>query len=370
MLLVPWPRPKEWFEPFESYGSFLINVRFKDLFEAIPAFPYLCLPIVLLVRGKGIEVDETKVKTIRDLPTLKSVKSYCLDKVTFTEYVPWVCDECKENEITRRINFDAIPPVTCVVEHNHAAQPVDDPIWRGCYIIWNNKYTLDGVITHLSDKGSQSVSEKAKLLQLHLHFEMVSKDDLLPKHQDKFDSMVQEMISGEHALRALTPYGELLVFHILRTAPASLEIQTPDNVLAARDVVNDRASTEDDAQVMTDELGRGKRIRKIIASYCHDNKFPIRNSDPVSPVTDLYELDGVVAHLSDKACQSVSEKAKLLLLYLHFEMVSKDELWPEYFNTSEANDDDIELFLFPSEARHQEKFDRLIEDMIGGVYAL
>jgi len=43
------------------------------------------------------------------------------------------------------------------------------------------------------------------------------------------------------------------------------KIQTPDNVLAARDAVNDRAPTEDYAQVMTDELGRGKRIRKIIA---------------------------------------------------------------------------------------------------------
>ncbi|KAH0670707.1 hypothetical protein KY290_026104 [Solanum tuberosum] len=51
-------------------------------------------------------------------------------------------------------------------------------------------------------------------------------------------------------------------------------------------------------------------------------------------------------------------------------MVSKADLWPEYFNTSEANADDIELFFFPLEARHQEKFDCLVDDMIGGVYAL
>ncbi|KAG5590439.1 hypothetical protein H5410_040953 [Solanum commersonii] len=88
------------------------------------------------------------------------------------------------------------------------------------------------------------------------------------------------------------------------------------------------------------------------------------NSNPVPPGTDLvehshdvqlvddpYELDRVVAHLSDRACQSVSEKSKLLLLYLHFEMFSKNDLWHEYFNTSEANADDIELFFFPSEAR-------------------
>ncbi|WMV41784.1 hypothetical protein MTR67_035169 [Solanum verrucosum] len=253
------------------------------------------------VSGKGIEIDDTKVKAIRDLPTLKSVKSYCLDKVTFTEYVPWVCDECKENEITRTMNSDAVPPVTCLVEHSHVAQPVDDPIWRGCYNIRNNKYTLDGVVAHLSEKASQSVSEKVKPFQLHLRFEMVSKDDLWPKyfntpeaivddielfffpskarHQDKFDSMVQEMIGGEHALRASTPYGELLVFKstelplrhwkrykvVVAVYWYQTWIQTPDNVLAARDVVNDRASIEDDAQVLTDELRRGKRIRKTIA---------------------------------------------------------------------------------------------------------
>ncbi|WMV50357.1 hypothetical protein MTR67_043742 [Solanum verrucosum] len=189
------------------------------------------------------------------------------------------------------------------------------PIWRGCYNIWNNKYNLDGVVAHLSDKASQSVSEKAKLLQLHLHFEMVSKDDLWPKyfktleatvddielfffpsearHQDKFDSMVQDIIGGEHALRALTPYGELLVFtstelplrhwryqrkcylwgifRATRGSNSRLLVpnrnRTPDNVLAARDLVNDRTPTEDDAQVMTGELRRDKRIRKTIARF-------------------------------------------------------------------------------------------------------
>lgn len=53
--------------------------------------------------------------------------SYCLDKVTFTEFVPWLCDDCKENEITRTTNSDAVQPVTDLVQHSHV---VDDPIWR------------------------------------------------------------------------------------------------------------------------------------------------------------------------------------------------------------------------------------------------
>uniref|UniRef100_M1DWE9 AIPP2-like SPOC-like domain-containing protein n=1 Tax=Solanum tuberosum TaxID=4113 RepID=M1DWE9_SOLTU len=101
------------------------------------------------------------------------------------------------------------------------------------------------------------------------------------------------MIGGEHALRALTPYGELLIFTstelplrhwrcqrkcylwgIFRTTqgsssrlPVPNRNRTPDNVLATRDPVNDRAPTEDDAQVMTGELRRGKRIRKTIARF-------------------------------------------------------------------------------------------------------
>ncbi|KAG5580559.1 hypothetical protein H5410_051186 [Solanum commersonii] len=107
---------------------------------------------------------------------------------------------------------------------------------EGCYNIWNNEYTLDIVVAHLSDKASQNVSEKEKLLQLHLHFEMVPKEDLWPKYFNRPQATVDDI--------------ELFFF------PSE-----------ARDAVNDRAPTEDDAQVMTDELGRGKKIRKIIARF-------------------------------------------------------------------------------------------------------
>uniref|UniRef100_M1CXJ1 E4/E8 binding protein-1 n=1 Tax=Solanum tuberosum TaxID=4113 RepID=M1CXJ1_SOLTU len=194
--------------------------------------------------------------------------------------------------------------------------------------------------------------------------------------------MVQEMIGGEHALRALTPYGELLVF-------TSTELPC--------------ATGDTNGNATYGAFSERHKLYKVVfvvhshftVCHCNDNKFPIRNSDLFPPGTDLvehshdiqpvddpicrgcfnvlnekYELDRVVAHLSDKECQSVSEKAKLLLLYLHFEMVSKADLWPEYFNTLEANAYDIELFFFSSEARHREIFDHLVEDMIGGVYDL
>ncbi|WMV41790.1 hypothetical protein MTR67_035175 [Solanum verrucosum] len=140
------------------------------------------------------------------------------------------------------MNSDAVPPVTYLVEHSYAAQPIVDPIWRGCYTIWNNKYTLDGVVAHLSYKASQ----KATIDDIELIFFPSE-----ARHQDKFYSMVEDMIGGENALR----WGAT-VFHIHRTAPASLD-------------------------------------------DCHDNKFPIMNSDPILPGTDLVEHSHVVQLVDD-----------------------------------------------------------------------
>ncbi|KAH0681648.1 hypothetical protein KY290_020244 [Solanum tuberosum] len=109
-----------------------------------------------------------------------------------------------------------------------------------------------------------------------------------------FSSQRQDMIGGEHSVRASMPYEELLVFTsvelplcdwrlqlkcylrgIFRATqsfssrllvPSRIQYemvhQTHDNVLAARDVVNDRDPIEVDAQVVTDELGKDKKIKR------------------------------------------------------------------------------------------------------------
>ncbi|XP_055824874.1 uncharacterized protein LOC129893385 [Solanum dulcamara] len=225
-------------------------------------------------------------------------------------------------------NSDVVPPGNDLVEHSHAVQPVHDPIWRGCYNIWNNKeyVTLNGVVAHLSVKASQTVSEKAKLLALYLHFEMVPKSYLWPKcfntseatdddielyffpsearHKQEFDRLVEDMIGGEHALQAFTPFRELLVFTstelplrhwryqqkyylwgVFRATHGSssrkmisngiqsgMVRQTPETLLANRDKINvdnNSTPTEVDTPIMTDVLRRGKRIRKIarLADY-------------------------------------------------------------------------------------------------------
>ncbi|KAH0669642.1 hypothetical protein KY285_023802 [Solanum tuberosum] len=164
---------------------------------------------------------------------------------------------------------------------------------RGCFNGWNKKYKLDGVVAHLSDKESQSVSEKAKLLFLNLHFVMLPKANLWPKffNTSKATTDDIELFFFPSEARydwwracctSINAIWGVVGFHIHRTAPESLEAtqgssscllvpnriqsgmvrQTPDNVLVARDIVNDRVPTEVNAQVITIELAKGKRIKR------------------------------------------------------------------------------------------------------------
>ncbi|MCE5166429.1 hypothetical protein HAX54_019293 [Datura stramonium] len=62
------------------------------------------------------------------------------------------------------------------------ALPVYDPIWRGGFNIWNEKYKIiDGLAAHLSAKACQRVWEEAKLFSPFLHFEMLPQSDIWPK---------------------------------------------------------------------------------------------------------------------------------------------------------------------------------------------
>ncbi|KAH0681649.1 hypothetical protein KY290_020245 [Solanum tuberosum] len=82
------------------------------------------------------------------------------------------------------------------------------------------------------------------------------------RNQEKIDHLVEDMIGGEHALRALTPYGELLLFEKL-AGRIPIEMLLMEHFQSdTGDVVNDRAPTKVDAQVMTTELGKGKRIKR------------------------------------------------------------------------------------------------------------
>ncbi|KAL3513829.1 hypothetical protein ACH5RR_026546 [Cinchona calisaya] len=80
--------------------------------------------------------------------------------------------------------------------------------------------------------------------------------------------------------------------------------------------------------------------------------------------------DGLVAHLSSKACRKVYEEAMLLPSSLDLEMLAKLDCWPKSFQKSRPSDDDIALYFFPLNKRSEGLFDHLVEEMIDQGLAL
>ncbi|XP_059631622.1 PHD finger-containing protein 1-like isoform X2 [Cornus florida] len=79
---------------------------------------------------------------------------------------------------------------------------------------------------------------------------------------------------------------------------------------------------------------------------------------------------GVVAHLSSKACPRAYEEASFLPTLLCTEMLPKFNVWPKSFQRSEPCDDNIALYFFPQNKTYESFFDSLVDDMVGGEFAM
>ncbi|XP_073157198.1 uncharacterized protein [Henckelia pumila] len=77
----------------------------------------------------------------------------------------------------------------------------------------------------------------------------------------------------------------------------------------------------------------------------------------------LSMLDGVVAHISTRACQEAYEESSQFQPVLHLEMLPKSAVWPKSFEISEPSCDSIALFFFSSE-RSERDFDLFVDAMM------
>ncbi|KAL6984283.1 hypothetical protein U1Q18_017660 [Sarracenia purpurea var. burkii] len=114
-----------------------------------------------------------------------------------------------------------------------------------------------------------------------------------------------------------------------------------------------------DSQAATADLSNGLEL------HYHLHAEPV--IDPIwrgnfNVCKEGYGLfDGVVAHLSSKACRKVWEEASFLPELLCLEMLPKSALWPKSFQRSEPCDENIALYFFSENKR---VFDRLVDDMM------
>ncbi|KAL5703735.1 hypothetical protein ACHQM5_022253 [Ranunculus cassubicifolius] len=76
-------------------------------------------------------------------------------------------------------------------------------------------------------------------------------------------------------------------------------------------------------------------------------------------------LDGLMAHLSCKACSKVIEAVKLMPPVLSVEMTQRTEIWPESFKLSPPSDEHIAIYFFPENEKSGVKaFDEVVNHII------
>ncbi|KAJ9166781.1 hypothetical protein P3X46_021484 [Hevea brasiliensis] len=138
-----------------------------------------------------------------------------------------VAEPCRTNNSQLVVSY-----IPNIVVH---AQPIKDPIWRGSLSLLEKKFgTVVGLVAHVSSIACPKASEEAKSLPTLLSPELLPRAAVWPKGFEKsgpnddsialyffpdsernekvFDSLVNEMISQELAMRVDVQNAELLIF--------------------------------------------------------------------------------------------------------------------------------------------------------------
>ncbi|KAL0438208.1 UNVERIFIED_CONTAM: hypothetical protein Slati_2303800 [Sesamum latifolium] len=80
-------------------------------------------------------------------------------------------------------------------------------------------------------------------------------------------------------------------------------------------------------------------------------------------------LDGLIAHMSSKACKKVYETACQFQPVIHLEMLPRADVWPKSFQTSEPSGDNVALYFFPS-VLSKRVYQNLVKEMMDKELAL
>ncbi|XP_011101633.1 uncharacterized protein LOC105179671 isoform X2 [Sesamum indicum] len=80
-------------------------------------------------------------------------------------------------------------------------------------------------------------------------------------------------------------------------------------------------------------------------------------------------LDGLIAHMSSKACGKVYDAACQFQPVIHLEMLPRSDVWPKSFQTSEPSGDNIALYFFSS-VISKRVYQNLVKEMMHKELAL
>ncbi|XP_016573699.1 uncharacterized protein LOC107871317 isoform X3 [Capsicum annuum] len=353
-----------------------------------------------------------------------AVHRYCHEKVTFNEFVYWVCNDCevKEPDELNSKRSDAIS-----VENRDCSSS------RHCKASSKVKIDVPKTILKRCEVGPQQLHQPHAGIDLVEHCQIAGdtsgvkmskkRSSPISLRDEKYETrLVHSSFEQSHVSQASIECNERTQSANVSSLPAKRlkkEVTDPLVKLARENfqTCHLKKHCEGDIQPGTqgNSSGMVEKTKSISSSGNHHEKESVLGKDTrltpqtrtifnegpqfskgeqpnepkhsgqerAMPLVDSiwrgsfniwnkeYEtFDGLFAHLSVKACQKVYEEASSFPALLQLEMLSKSEVWPKSFTISEPTDDNIALYFFPSDTRCEKEFDQLVEQMIGGELAL
>ncbi|KAM3359589.1 putative protein isoform X1 [Capsicum galapagoense] len=353
-----------------------------------------------------------------------AVHRYCHEKVTFNEFVYWVCNDCevKEPDELNSKRSDAIS-----VENRDCSSS------RHCKASSKVKIDVPKTILKRCEVGPQQLHQPHAGIDLVKHCQIAGdtsgvkmsrkRSSPISLRDEKYETrLVHSSFEQSHVSQASIECNERTQSANVSPLPAKRlkkEVTDPLAKLARENfqTCHLKKHCEGDIQPGTqgNSSGMVEKTKSISSSGNHHEKESVLGKDTrltpqtrtifnegpqfskgeqpnepkhsgqerAMPLVDSiwrgsfniwnkeYEtFDGLFAHLSVKACQKVYEEASSFPALLQLEMRSKSEVWPKSFTISEPTDDNIALYFFPSDTRCEKEFDQLVEQMIGGELAL
>ncbi|CAI9763966.1 unnamed protein product [Fraxinus pennsylvanica] len=286
---------------------------------------------------------------------------YCMEVVTFDEYVHWVCDDCEAilQKQSAPQNCDA---VTCNKEDRTVSEDIEvlsgeelkkcdtlafETERNACEGDPTPKSSETCTKVGLAERDKSASGSTCPIVEKDQHGSGKQRDQKRRSRQSCESN--SEPGVGEHtSLVHKTSFKNSKKMKNAMFCEANSEEHGRNSIYADPNISNSHEEVPKDRQNVSSVLG------------CHEPALPV-----ITPIwrgsfniwnKDNGMLDEFVAHMSSKACQKVFDEANQFQGVLHMEMLPKSHMWPKSFETSQPNDDSIALYFFPSDTRFNQAY--------------
>ncbi|PWA94314.1 Zinc finger, FYVE/PHD-type [Artemisia annua] len=312
------------------------------------------------------------------------IHRYCLAVMpkTDTELVKWHCDDCQfKSSQKKKSAFSGHVKAAIHCKKNQNKERDNASMIAGTKEL---NFREDGVLEY-NDGRNLLIAEHVpkehgtKSKRISVFLDAKKKDDKL------LYCLMSEIIKASgNCITSMEGGSENKISVVYSSEEQVDEYQVSDTSSAHEKVICDSFFMEkqyDKTINLECQMETGTNVPQIVEFGINEQENSRRHAKPVpDPVWrgsfniggNDYELfEGIFAHLSNKACDRVSNEANMMPSVLDIEIKPKTLLWPKRFEECEPNfDNNIALYFFPGFPEKEKAFDCLVQDMIDQGFAM